>query len=159
MTFTLRSLWTQLTENVPPNILPVTLVERSFKIFSFKNIIHGTFFWNVLVCLTYLNMNTNFRWFREHSKVTKFAKCSILLNITFIQPRKNFFFKSWKFWTLCSFQTCTSFLLLLSTKDILKNVGNQTADGSHWLIEWGKNAMQVSGCRQLFGYQHSLEYL
>ncbi len=32
------------------------------------------------------------------------------------------------------FQTCVTFFLLLSTKeDILKNVGNQTVDGSHWL--------------------------
>ncbi len=33
------------------------------------------------------------------------------------------------------FQTCMSFFLLLSTKeDILKNVGNQTVDGIHWLL-------------------------
>ncbi len=35
--------------------------------------------------------------------------------------------------TLKMFQTCMSFFLLLSTKDILKNVGNQTVAGSHWL--------------------------
>ncbi len=35
------------------------------------------------------------------------------------------------------FQTCMSLFLMLSTKvDILKNAGNQTVDGSHWL---GKN--------------------
>ncbi len=47
--------------------------------------------------------------------------------------------------------------LLLSTKkeDTLKNVGNQTADGSHWL-PYVKN---VNGYRQLFGYQHSSKYL
>ncbi len=34
----------------------------------------------------------------------------------------------------CVIQTCMSFFLLLSTKeDILKNVSNQTIDGSHWL--------------------------
>jgi len=32
------------------------------------------------------------------------------------------------------FQTCMSFFVLLNTKeDILKNAGNQTVDGSHWL--------------------------
>ncbi len=36
--------------------------------------------------------------------------------------------------TLMSFQICMSFFLLLNTKqDILKNVGNQTFAGSHWL--------------------------
>ncbi len=37
--------------------------------------------------------------------------------------------------TLKNFQTCTSFFLLLTTKeDIAKNVGNLTVDGSHRLL-------------------------
>ncbi len=36
--------------------------------------------------------------------------------------------------TIMLFQTYKVFFLLLNTKKyILKNVGNQTADGSHWL--------------------------
>ncbi len=37
------------------------------------------------------------------------------------------------------FQTCMSFFLLLHTKRyILKNVGNQTVAGSHWLLQYGE---------------------
>ncbi len=46
--------------------------------------------------------------------------------------------KKWTFChhllTLMSFQTCMGFLLMLHIKeDILKNAGNQTIDGPHWL--------------------------
>lgn len=43
--FALRSLWTQLTENVPPNILSVILIERAFEMLAQKHlyIIHETF--------------------------------------------------------------------------------------------------------------------
>ncbi len=62
------------------------------------------------------------------------------------------------------FQTCMSFFLLLNTKeDILKNVGNQTADDLHWLPydkrSRKKNTMEVDGDHQMFGYQHSSKYL
>ncbi len=37
--------------------------------------------------------------------------------------------------TLKLSQTCMSFFLLLNTKeDILKHIGNQTVDGSQWLL-------------------------
>ncbi len=39
-------------------------------------------------------------------------------------------------------------------EDILKNVGNQTVDGSHWLLLHGMgggDTMQVNRYRQLFG--------
>ncbi len=36
------------------------------------------------------------------------------------------------------FQTCVRFFLLLSTKYILKNTGNRTADNSYWLPKYGK---------------------
>ncbi len=51
--------------------------------------------------------------------------------------------------------------LLLSTKeDILKNVGNQTFDGSHRRLQYGeKNTMKVNGDHQIFGYQHSSKYI
>ncbi len=44
------------------------------------------------------------------------------------------------YFTSMCFQTCSSFFLQLSTKeDVLKDVGNQTVDGSHWLPLYGKN--------------------
>ncbi len=43
------------------------------------------------------------------------------------------------------FQTCMSFFLLLNTKDILKNVGNQTVEGSHLLsIVWLPKFFKIS---------------
>ncbi len=35
--------------------------------------------------------------------------------------------------TLKLFQNCMNFFLLLNTKDIFKNLGNQTVNGPHWL--------------------------
>jgi len=50
-----------------------------------------------------------------------------------------------------------SFFLLLNTKqDILKNVGNQTVDGTHSIFF---PTMEVNGYHQLFDYLHSLKYL
>ncbi len=43
--------------------------------------------------------------------------------------------------TLKLFQTCSFFLLLNTEEDILKNVGNQTVDGSHWLLYYGVAAV------------------
>ncbi len=58
------------------------------------------------------------------------------------------------------FQICSSFFLALSTKeDILKNVGNQTVDSSHWLLLYFFHTIEVNGYRQLFGYQRSSKYL
>lgn len=50
--------------------------------------------------------------------------------------------------------TLYEFLSLLNTNEYsLKNVGNQTVDGSQ---EWKKkNTMEVNGYRQLFCYQHA----
>ncbi len=42
------------------------------------------------------------------------------------------------------------FLLLNTKEGILKNVGNQTVDGSHWL-KYFIHTMEVNGYRQLFG--------
>jgi len=42
-----------------------------------------------------------------------------------------------------------SFFLLLNTKDILKNVGNQTVDSIFF------RTMEVNAVHQLLGYQHS----
>ncbi len=45
-------------------------------------------------------------------------------------------------------QTFMSLFLLLNTKqDILKNVGNQTIDDSHWLFP---HTIEVNGYRRLF---------
>ncbi len=52
-----------------------------------------------------------------------------------------------------------SFILLLNSKEaILKNVGNQTVDGSRHTME-KKYTMEVNVYRQLFGYQHSTKYI
>ncbi len=53
-------------------------------------------------------------------------------------PLKGLFTPKWTFchhlFTLHLFQTCMIFFLLFNTKeDILKNVGDQTVDGSPWL--------------------------
>jgi len=47
--------------------------------------------------------------------------------------------------TLKLLQTCTSFFLMLNTKEsIFKNVGtNQTVDGRHWLPKEKKNTMEA----------------
>jgi len=50
---------------------------------------------------------------------------------------KGLFTQNWQFsqhlFTVMLFQTCTSFFLLMNTKeDILKNIANQTVDGTHW---------------------------
>ncbi len=50
------------------------------------------------------------------------------------------------------FQACVSLFLLLNAKeDILKNVGNQTVDGSHWLTPHSIffHTLEVNGYRQL----------
>ncbi len=48
---------------------------------------------------------------------------------------------------------------VLSTKeDILKSVGNQTVDGSHWLPLYFFHTVAIVNCK-LFGYQHSSKYL
>ncbi len=49
-----------------------------------------------------------------------------------------------------SFQTCMSFFLMLNIKvDILKNAGNQTVDGPHWL-SISFPTLEVNGDQQLF---------
>jgi len=50
----------------------------------------------------------------------------------------------------------------LNTKDyILTNVDNQTFDGIHWitLLKKQNKNMEVNGCRQKSGCQHSLNIL
>lgn len=50
------------------------------------------------------------------------------------------------------YKTCFLFIFLhflFSTKDILKNVHNQTVDG-----RLGKNTVEVNGYHHLFGYQY-----
>ncbi len=43
------------------------------------------------------------------------------------------------------FQICTSFFILLKTQeDILKNMGNQRDDGSHWLPLYEKKMLWKS---------------
>ncbi len=50
-----------------------------------------------------------------------------------------------------SFQTCTSFFLLLNIKeDILKNAGNQTVDGPHCLPQYFFPYLEINGDQQLF---------
>ncbi len=44
-----------------------------------------------------------------------------------------------------------SFFCLNAEVDILENIGNQAVDGSHWLPQYGKNTMEVSGYSQLEG--------
>ncbi len=49
-------------------------------------------------------------------------------------------------------QTCMSFFLMLNKKeDILKNAGNQTADGPHDFHSILCPTMEVNGDQQLFG--------
>ncbi len=43
--------------------------------------------------------------------------------------------------TLKFFQTCSLFLVLNTEEDILKNAGNQTVNGSHWLLYYGVAAV------------------
>ncbi len=50
-----------------------------------------------------------------------------------------------------------TFLSFEHTNPILKNVGNQTVDGSHWL-PFCLHIMEVNGDQKLFGYQHSSKY-
>ncbi len=55
--------------------------------------------------------------------------------------------------TLMLFQTGPRVFLLLYTKeDILKEVGNQTVDGS---ILWEKDSIEVNGYQLTVCYQHS----
>ncbi len=49
------------------------------------------------------------------------------------------------------FLTFMTFFLLNTLEYILKNVGNQTVSGSHWLSYFGENTTEVNGCQQLFG--------
>ncbi len=92
--FILRSFWTQLTENVPLNILTGTLVERSFKILAQKH--HS---WNIFMqrfsVFNLFKHEYKFmmfqRTFKSNHQVCKMLKCSIPLNITFIQPIKKCF--------------------------------------------------------------------
>ncbi len=55
-----------------------------------------------------------------------------------------------KFWLILHlFQTSVGFFLLLNTReDMLKNVGKQTVDGSHWLPFLFPHSMEVSGCHR-----------
>lgn len=49
---------------------------------------------------------------------------------------------------------------LQNTKeDILKNIGNQTVDGSDRLHSIFFSKIDVNGYRQLYGYQQASEYL
>ncbi len=50
-----------------------------------------------------------------------------------------------------SLQTCINFFLMLNTKYILKNAGNQTIVGPHNIHSRGKNTMEVNGDHQLGG--------
>ncbi len=51
------------------------------------------------------------------------------------------------------------FFPLLNTKqDIVKNVSNQSVDGSHSLQQYFFHTMEVNGYQQLFGFQHSSKY-
>ncbi len=52
-------------------------------------------------------------------------------------------------------QTCINFFLVLNTKGILKNVGNQTVAGPHWLWKKEINNMEVTDDQQLSGFPHS----
>ncbi len=43
---------------------------------------------------------------------------------------------------------------------ILKNVGNQTVAGSHWLpLYFSLHTMEVNDYQQLFGYRHYSKYI
>ncbi len=60
-----------------------------------------------------------------------------------------------------SLSSCSKLLQLNAKEDILKNVGNQTVAGSHWIPLYEKNNTmgvlweKYNGYQQLFGYQHS----
>ncbi len=63
------------------------------------------------------------------------------------------------FQTFCHHLLTLQVICFLDTKDeIVKNVGNQIINSSHWLPQYEKNIMEVNGYCQLCGHQHSSKY-